>query len=185
MTNPFAMFTKANLATVDALVRKVESTTNPHQLDLWFMALATAGDAPGVAGAMAQREFMRLHNRVPVYGVSVHDVVKISKAEVERRQTAERAYELGVLQREHPSLYAELQVAVPTSKADVVTLGRQAALRRLEELTTEYLVTHQPKPTVAKPGEKPVPVGPVMTRAQAYVKVLETGEGRRLYELTR
>lgn len=108
---------------------------------------------------------------------------RAGKAELERLRKAEveAACELAALQREHPALYAALQVR----KVDVVTLGRQAALRRLEELTSQYLAEHRPKPARAAPGQRPVPAEPRLTRAQAYVKVLATPEGKRLFELTR
>ncbi len=66
--NPFEHFAKADEPTVRQLVAKIESESDPAQLDVAFMALAFAGDAPGEIGELAQREFLRLHEKVPVVG---------------------------------------------------------------------------------------------------------------------
>ncbi len=180
--NAFERFRKADLATVDAVVRKIETTTDPAKLDLWFMALAAAGDGPGEAGAKAQREFMRLHDRVPVYGVQIHDVVKISKAELERRQAVEKAYELSVLEKEHPTLYADLQAGLQAHQVRKAvtpdTIGRTEARRQFNALCRQYVVDHRPKPTL---NAKPVGLGADL--AEAYAAVRQTSEGKRLYSL--
>lgn len=89
-TAVFERFKKADVPRVRNLVRKIEVEQDPNRLDVLFMALVAAGDAPGDAGELAEREFMRLHEKVPVVSgkqaqaalapaVKVGDVVRIVK----------------------------------------------------------------------------------------------------------
>lgn len=140
----------------------------------WFAKVQAVVDhyAPG-AGWIAKDGKLVILGDAPV--------VKISKGEAERRQAVEKAYELGVLQREHPDLYAEL-VAAQTRKADIVSIGRADVLHRMEAKVQAYINSHRPTPTRAKPGEKPTPIGIVPTKEQAWAALMrDDPEFAKLY----
>lgn len=158
-------FAKARFATPripGGQQRVVETGIAPVDVDLGGNVLKK-GSWFGRVAARDRPQWQRLKERIVKA-----ERLNAEPSLAEQQRQLEAAHELGMLEREHPALYAELQASLPTSKASVVAIGRDDALRQMEARVQAFINSHRPTPPRARPGQHPVPVAPVPTKAQAW-----------------
>jgi hypothetical protein len=149
---------------------------NPRSLRPWWEITRT----PSPISKSLEDVTVTMGGRAQAYDLTEYR--RLGKAELRRQ--AEAAYEMACLEREHPSLYTALQAGrVSTSKEDIAQIGQASVLHQMEAKVQQYINSHRPTPKRAKPGEHPVPTGPVPSKERAWAALYSNdAEFRKLVE---